>query len=44
MRCVNEEDDLDLPFVGMPAEFGKCLAAETDKWGKVVREAGLNPD
>jgi hypothetical protein len=35
---------LDLPFVGTPAEFGNFLAAETDKWGKVVREAGLNPD
>ena len=32
------------PFVGTPAEFGKFLAAETDKWGKVVREAGLKPD
>jgi tripartite-type tricarboxylate transporter receptor subunit TctC len=32
------------PFAGTPAEFGKFLAAETDKWGKVVREAGLKPD
>ena len=32
------------PFVGTPAEFGKFVAAETDKWGKVVREAGLKPD
>jgi tripartite-type tricarboxylate transporter receptor subunit TctC len=32
------------PFVGTPAEFGKFVAAETDKWGKVVREAGLRPD
>ena len=32
------------PFVGTPAEFCKFLAAETDKWGKVVREAGLKPD
>jgi tripartite-type tricarboxylate transporter receptor subunit TctC len=32
------------PSVGTPAEFGKFLAAETDKWGKVVREAGLKPD
>ncbi len=31
-------------FVGTPAEFGKFVAAETDKWGKVVREAGLKPD
>jgi tripartite-type tricarboxylate transporter receptor subunit TctC len=32
------------PFAGTPADFGKFLAAETDKWGKVVREANLKPD
>jgi tripartite-type tricarboxylate transporter receptor subunit TctC len=32
------------PFVGTPAEFGKFLVAETDKWGKMVRETGLKPD
>jgi tripartite-type tricarboxylate transporter receptor subunit TctC len=32
------------PFVGTPADFGKFIAAETDKWGKVVREAGLKLD
>jgi tripartite-type tricarboxylate transporter receptor subunit TctC len=32
------------PSVGTPAEFGAFLATETDKWGKVVREAGLKPD
>jgi hypothetical protein len=25
---------------GMPAEFGKMIADETEKWGKVVRFAG----
>jgi tripartite-type tricarboxylate transporter receptor subunit TctC len=29
------------PFSGTPADFGKFLAAETDKWGKVVRFANL---
>jgi tripartite-type tricarboxylate transporter receptor subunit TctC len=29
------------PFSGSPGDFGKFLAAETDKWGKVVRHAGL---
>ena len=29
------------PFSGSPADFGKFLAAETEKWGKVVRFAGL---
>jgi tripartite-type tricarboxylate transporter receptor subunit TctC len=32
------------PFAGTPAEFGNFLAAETDKWGKVVHEANLKPD
>ena len=32
------------PFAGTPAEFGKFLADETDKWGKVVRAADLKPD
>jgi tripartite-type tricarboxylate transporter receptor subunit TctC len=32
------------PFVGTPADFGRFLAAETDKWGKVVRQANLKPD
>ncbi len=31
------------PFAGTPAEFGKFIAAETDKWGKVVRKAELKP-
>jgi tripartite-type tricarboxylate transporter receptor subunit TctC len=29
---------------GAPADFGKFIAAETDKWGKVVRQAGVKPD
>ncbi len=32
------------PFAGTPAEFGKFLATETEKWGKVVRAADLKPD
>jgi tripartite-type tricarboxylate transporter receptor subunit TctC len=32
------------PFVGTPADWGKFLAAETDKWGKVVRQANLKAD
>jgi tripartite-type tricarboxylate transporter receptor subunit TctC len=32
------------PFAGSPEDFGKFLAAETDKWGKVVRAANLKPD
>jgi tripartite-type tricarboxylate transporter receptor subunit TctC len=29
---------------GSPSEFGKLLAEETDKWGKVVKFTGLKPD
>jgi tripartite-type tricarboxylate transporter receptor subunit TctC len=28
-------------FVSSPAEFGKLIAEETEKWGKVVRFAGI---
>jgi tripartite-type tricarboxylate transporter receptor subunit TctC len=31
------------PFPGTPADFGKFVAAETEKWGKVVRKAELKP-
>jgi tripartite-type tricarboxylate transporter receptor subunit TctC len=31
-------------FPCSPADFGQFVAAETDKWGKVVRFAGLRPD
>ena len=27
------------PFPGSPADFGKFIAAETEKWGKVVKFA-----
>jgi len=31
-------------FSCSPAGFGQFVAEETDKWGKVVRFAGLKPD
>ena len=31
-------------LMGSPAEFGKHVADETEKWGKVVKFAGANPD
>jgi tripartite-type tricarboxylate transporter receptor subunit TctC len=32
------------PLPGTPAEFGKLIAEETEKWAKVVNAAGLKPD
>lgn len=32
------------PLPGTPAEFGKLIAEETEKWAKVVKAAGLKPD
>jgi len=27
---------------GSPTDFGKFIAAETDKWGKVIKEANIH--
>jgi tripartite-type tricarboxylate transporter receptor subunit TctC len=32
------------PMPGTPAEFGNLVAAETEKWGKVVKFAGMKPE
>jgi tripartite-type tricarboxylate transporter receptor subunit TctC len=29
---------------GSPADFGKFIAAETEKWGKVIRSANIKPE
>jgi hypothetical protein len=31
-------------LAGSPAEFGKFNADETEKWGKVVKFAGIKAD
>jgi tripartite-type tricarboxylate transporter receptor subunit TctC len=31
-------------LAGSPAEFGKLIADETEKWGKVVRAAHMKPE
>jgi tripartite-type tricarboxylate transporter receptor subunit TctC len=33
----------DIPMPMTPADFGKFIAAETEKWGKVVKFAGVKP-
>jgi tripartite-type tricarboxylate transporter receptor subunit TctC len=32
------------PLTGTPDEFGKFIAAETEKWGKVVKSTGMKPE
>jgi tripartite-type tricarboxylate transporter receptor subunit TctC len=32
------------PFGGSPADFGKHIADETEKWGKVIRAANIKPE
>jgi tripartite-type tricarboxylate transporter receptor subunit TctC len=34
----------NVPFVMSPAEFAEFIAAEVEKWGKVVRTANIKPD
>jgi hypothetical protein len=29
---------------GSPADFGKFIAGETEKWGKVIRAANIKPE
>ena len=33
-----------VPMAGTPAEFGKFIADETEKWGKVVKFSGAKPE
>jgi hypothetical protein len=32
------------PLRGSPSEFGQLIAEETEKWGKVVKFTGLEPE
>ena len=31
-------------LTGSPADFGRIIADDTDKWGKVIRAANIKPD
>ena len=31
------------PLPGSSADFGKLIADETEKWGKVIKSAGIKP-
>ena len=31
-------------LAGSPADFGKLIADETEKWGKVIRGANIKAD
>ena len=31
-------------LAGSPADFGKLIADETEKWGKVIRTANIKPE
>ena len=31
-------------LAGSPADFGRLVAEETEKWGKVIKFAGIKPD
>jgi tripartite-type tricarboxylate transporter receptor subunit TctC len=33
-----------ISFAGSPSDFGKHLAAETEKWGKVIRAVNIKPE
>jgi tripartite-type tricarboxylate transporter receptor subunit TctC len=35
--------DLGVALPGSPAEFGKLIAEETEKWAKVIKSAGIKP-
>ena len=37
------EDQGGIEMAGTPADFGKLIADETEKWAKVIKFAGIKP-
>jgi len=37
-------DLVSIALAGSPADFGKLIAEETEKWAKVIRAAGIKPE
>jgi hypothetical protein len=33
-----------MPLPGSPADFGKLISDETEKWSKVIQEAGVKAE
>ncbi len=33
-----------IAIAGSPADFGNLIAAETEKWGRVIRAANIKPE
>ena len=40
-RLANDGTEI---IAGTPEEFGAYIRAETDKWAKVVKAAGIKPE
>jgi tripartite-type tricarboxylate transporter receptor subunit TctC len=43
-KAANLGDRDGFPMPMTPAEFGKLIADEIEKWGKVIRTANIKPD
>jgi tripartite-type tricarboxylate transporter receptor subunit TctC len=52
MNAALKQDDVRARLIasgieiqgGTPADFGKVIQAEVDKWGRIVKEAGIPPE
>ena len=42
--AVRLDDMGGMALTGSPADFGKLIADETEKWGKVIRDAGIKAE